>query len=366
VVEVAPMSRRLSRYIWRRLAAQLVISGLAVAAVMLALDGLERASVMLANQLTLATAVTYLALRLATVAHLLVPLVACLAVALTIAALRHRGEWDAMRSLGAGPAQQLTPFVVFAAVLAAGLAGYENYGLPRSIERAARYEASQVLGGADRLGTGEGPRWWRLTEGILVARGVTPSGDVLSGVSWMKLDGAGQVLFRIDAEQLVHDGEAWSAHRAQVWEFAGPAGLVNRSVAQEPVPLLGLTPGGIRRRLLPLAQSDLPMLASDPSPQARFTLHSRFAHALASGLLVLLVVVLTAGILPRGRALSAAISIGLMTMVVLATALGNLLAPGLGWPVWLSWVVPALLAAAVYLTWKYEAWVRNQPLVQSA
>ena len=193
-----------------------------------------------------------------------------------------------------------------------------------------------------------------------------PAGNELTGVSWMKLDDEGQVARRVDADRLVHDGVGWIAHQASVADFTGPSGLERRSTERESIPLLGLTPGGIRRRLLPLAQRDLSMLAADPRPEARFAVHSRLAHAVSSGLVVLLVMLLSAGILPRGRALGAAVSLGLIAVVLLATALGNLLAPGLGWPVWLSWMVPALLAGAVYLTRKYEAWVRNQPLVQSA
>ena len=357
------MTPRLRRYILRQMAVTTVAVGGAVVGAAICLDGLERASLLLARGLDMGTAAAYLGPRQATVAHLLLPLIAALAAALTVASLRHRGEWDAMRALGAAPGTLRLPFVGVGVVLAALLLVYEGFVLPRALELAARYEASAVLGGTARLGTGVQPRWWRLDHGLLVAREVSPAGDRLEGVSWFSLDDSGAVTNRRDADDLVHDGEAWRFGEGSQWEFS-PQPLAANVTAEE-IPMEGLTPGGIRRRLLPLAQHDLPTLRADSRPEAHYTLNARLAHPLSAGLLVVLASLLATAA-ARGRAMAAATALGAFVGMALLDLLASAAAPALGWNFVLPWGTPLLLVAALYLTWKYDASERNHPLVQSA
>ncbi len=357
------MTPRLHRYVLRQLLATAVAVGAAVVGAAVCLDGLERASLLLSRGLDPATAAAYLGLRQLTVVHLLLPLIVALSAALAVATLRHRGEWDAMRALGAAPAHLRVPFAAVGGVLALGLLAFEGYGLPRVLEATARYEASAVLGGTARLGTGDQPRWWRLDDGLLVAREVSAAGDQLAGVSWFRMDDAGAVTARLDAAGLVHDGQAWSFSEGEAWDLdPHPA---HEAVGAGTAPMEGLTPGGIRRRLLPLAQHDLAVLQRDPRPEARFTLHARLAHPLSAGLLVLLASLLATAA-ARGRAMAAASALGAFVGVALLDLLISAVAPSLGWSWLLPWITPAAAGAAVYLTWKYDASERNQPLVQSA
>lgn len=357
------MTPLLRGYILRRMALSTIAVGAAVVGAALCLDGLERASLLLARGLDAGTAAAYLALRQATVAHLLAPLVVCLGAALAVAGLRHRGEWDAMRSLGAAPSHLRLPFVGAGIALTMLLLAYEGYGLPRSLELAARYEASAVLGGTARLGTGDQPRWWRLDDGILVAREVSIAGDRLHGVSWFATDDRGEVSARRDSAELVHNGDGWRFSEGDAWSFdPGPA---RADADAEDALIAGLTPGGIRRRLLPLAQHDLPTLQRDPRPQAHFTLHARLAHPLSAGLLVVLASILATAT-GRGRAMAVAAALGAVVGVALLDLLISAVAPALGWAWCLPWVTPTGVVAALYLTWKYDASERNQPLVQSA
>ncbi len=360
MVVVTPLLRR---YILRRMGISTVAVGAAVIGAAVCLDGLERASLLLARGLDVGTAAAYLGLRQATVAHLLLPLIACLAAALAVAGLRHRGEWDAMRSLGAAPGHLRLPFLAVGIALAALLLAYEGFGLPRALELAARYEASAVLGGAARLGTGDQPRWWRLDDGLLVAREVSIAGDRLSGVSWFTTDDLGEVTARRDSAELVHDGDGWRFSEGDLWSFGPGPDRLERDT--EDAFIAGLTPGGIRRRLLPLAQHDLPTLERDPRPEARYTLHARLAHPLSAGLLVVLASLLATAA-ARGRAMAVAAALGAFVIVALMDLLASAVAPALGWAWCLPWVTPTVVAAAVYLTWKYDASERNQPLVQSA
>jgi len=357
------MTPRLRRYILRRMAVATVTVGAAVVGAAICLDGLERASLLLARGLDLGTAAAYLGLRQATVAHLLLPLITCLAAALAVAGLRHRGEWDAMRALGAAPGHLRLPFVGIGIAIALALLAYEGFGLPRALEQTARYEASAVLGGTARLGTGDQPRWWRLDEGLLVAQEVSAAGDRLDGVSWFAMDDQGEVIARHDSDALVHDGDGWRFSEGELWRFE--PGPVLSEVEAEDALITGLTPGGIRRRLLPLAQHDLATLQRDPRPEAHYTLHARMAHPLSAGLLVVLASLLATAA-ARGRAMAAAAALGAFVVMALLDLLVSAVAPALGWSWLLPWVTPAVLGAALYLTWKYDASERNQPLVQSA
>ena len=357
------MTPRLRRYILRQMAVTTVVVAAAVLGTAVCLDGLERASLLVARGLDLGTAVIYLGLRQATFAHLLLPLIAGLAAALTVASLRHRGEWDAMRSLGAAPSTLRLPFVGVGVALAAALVAYEGFVLPRSLELASRYEASAILGGTLRLGTGEQPRWWRLDTGILVAREVSPAGDHLEEVSWFTMEEGSVVTQRRDAAELVHDGEAWRFGDGTAWSFDPHPAL--DEVAAESVPMDGLTPGGIRRRLLPLAQHDLAALQRDTRPEAHYTLHARLAHPLSAGLLVALASLLATAA-PRGRALAAAAALGAFVGMALLDLITSAVAPALAWSSALPWGTPLVLAVVLYLTWRYDASERNHPLVQSA
>jgi len=375
------MSTHLTRYLLGRLARMTLLVGAAVVAAALALDGLERASLLLARQIPPATAVAYLALRVATAAHLLVPLVAAIGAALAVGTLRHRGEWDAMRSLGAGPRQLRLPFAAAGVALLAGLVAYEGYGLPGVLEHTSRFEASQVMGGPVRLGTGDGPRWWWLPGGVLVAGEVAPAADELRDVTWFAFDGDGAVASRHALEALVHQDGDWTvvSGTRRSLEDAGGEQVLQAQV----LPLEGLSPAGIRRRLLPLAQHDLGSLwqwaaprwlrpgdgvapvPSESRAEARFVLHARLAHPASAGLLVLLAAML-ASTLPRGRALAVGAALGAVVATNLLDLLVGAVAPALGWPGWLPWATPVVLGTAVYSTWKKDASERNQPLVQSA
>jgi lipopolysaccharide export LptBFGC system permease protein LptF len=360
------MSGRLAGYVLRHAIGWALVCGAMVVAVAVALDGLERASILVGRQIGATDAARYLGLRLGTVAHLLAPLAAGLAAALAVSTLRHRGEWDGMRALGAGHRSLRMPFALLGVVATAVLVLYEGYGLPAAIEGAARVEATAVLGGEVRLGEGAGPRWWVLPDGVLIAREVDPAGDRLRGVTWLRRGDDGVFERRVDADQLVAGADGWEAEGATIRELmsADPDDPV-RVVERVPLELPGLTPGGIRRRLLPLAQHDLSALWADPRPPARFTLHARLAHPLTVGLSWLWVALLAA-VLPRGRALAAGAGVGVALAATLLGMLGGALAPALGWPVWLPWSLPALLTATCYWTWKYDPSLLNQPLVQSA
>ena len=358
------MSGRLARYVLRHALVWGALCAAIVAAVALALDGLERASTLAGRQVAAADALRYLGLRLATVIHLLAPLAAGLAAALAVSTLRHRGEWDGMRALGAGHRAMRAPFALLCAGTAALLLVYEGYVLPRAFEGAARVEATAVLGGEARLGGGAGPRWWVLPAGVLVAREVDPAGDRLRGVTWLQRGDGPGFSRRVDAGTLEAVDGGWQAADARIRAFAGGDDPVSGAVTL-PLELEGLSPGGIRRRLLPLAQHDLGALWADPRPSARFTLHARLSHPLAVGL-VWLWVALLAGALPRGRALAAGTGVGVALAVAVLAMLGAAMAPALGWPAWLPWGLPTLLAVACYWTWKYEPSLLNQPLVQSA
>lgn len=375
------MTSSLGRYLMAHLARMTLLVGAAVLGAALALDGLERASLLLSRQAEASTAAVYLALRVATAAHLLAPLVMAIAAALAVGSLRHKGEWDAFRSLGASPGQLRLPFAAAGLALLGAMVAYEGYVLPDVLERTSRFEATQVMGGPVRLGSGDGPRWWWLPGGVLVAGEVAPAADELRDVSWFARGEGGAVEARLTADSLVHRDGAWVALSGELRSLDDTG--TTRLVAEESVPIEGLSPAGIRRRLLPLAQHDLGSLwlwaaprwlraagdggdaAIEPRDEARYVLNARLAHPAAAGWLVILAAMLAAS-LPRGRALAVAAALGVVAAANLLDLLAGALAPTLGWPAWLPWVTPMALGIVAYLTWKYEASDRNHPLVQSA
>jgi len=340
------VSGRLSRYLLVTLLRNTLLAVAAMAGVAVAVDGLERAGLLIAHAVPARDVAAYLGLRMATVIHLLLPPAAALGTALTVAGLRHRGEWDAMRALGAGAAQLAPPFVLLAAGLAAGLLVYEGWALPRAIEGASRVESTRVLGGMPRLGSGAGMRWWRLDHGVLVATAVDPAGDELHGVTWLQSDGDGRVTRRIDAAALVHTERGWVATDGVAWDFAADGALQRAALEAEVLTVDGLHPGGIRRRLLPLAQHDLPMLWAATGPEARFCRHARLAHPLTAGLVLLLAVALAVRSRP-GRARAAGVALTLAAAATVLDLLGGTLAPSLGWPTPLPWALPAALGAGL-------------------
>jgi lipopolysaccharide export LptBFGC system permease protein LptF len=357
---------RLFGYVGGQFARMALLTTAAVGASAVALDGLERAALLLGNGVTLATAAAYLGLRVATAAHLLAPVAAATAAALAVALLRHRGEWDAMRSIGAGPGQLLSPFAAAGLALAATLVAYEGFVLPRAIEQTSRHEAAEIMGGPVRLGTGDGPRWWWLEGGVLVAEEVSPAAERLDGAHWFAFGDRGEVTQRIDAGSLTFAEGDWQIEHGARRTMLAPDEVTVASGRTLALP--DLTPAGIRRRLLPLAQHDLGSLASDPRPEARYTLHARLAHPAAVGLVVLLVAWLAAVVRP-GRVLAVAMALGVVAVQAMLDLGASALAPALGWSPLLPWGGPALLAgvlAAAYLTSNRDASERNQPLVQSA
>jgi len=373
----------LTRYLLRQMTVATLLVGAAVLAAALALDGLERASLLLGQHTSPGTAITYLALRVATTAHLLAPLVMAIGAALAVGSLRHRGEWDAMRALGASPGQLRLPFVAPSVALLAALVAFEGYGLPRLLEATSRFEASEVMGGPVRLGTGDGPRWWWLPHGVLIASEVAPAADELRDVDWFPFDTDGAITERVSAGCLVHHDGGWVVQGGTLRSMDSPGRA--QTMREQSLPIGELSPAGIRRRLLPLAQHDLGSLwrwtapawlhpvpatgddapAGEPRAEARFVLHARIAHPVSAACVIVLATMLAAA-LPRGRSLAVGAALGVIATANLLDLLAAAVAPALGWPAWLPWTAPIALGIAVYLTWKYDASCRNHPLVQSA
>lgn len=283
------------------------------------------------------------------------PAAIALSGGLAVTVVRRRGEWTALKALGASPTQLVRPVAVVALVAALGLLAFQEFVVSQSGPAADRMMVERFDRWGDFLVVYSPRRWFRAGPWFVNVRGDVAT---LADVRLFEVQN-GQLARWLEGERLVRVGEgSWRLEKATELTFAGPsvtgsrAGDFELSLPLRPE-ITQLAVG--RPEWLPVAtlagQVGVMSALQLPTEATRFAIHQRWASGLAAVLAAVLTALLAlsgrarpsvAMAIVSGGALYGALFVG--AMISRSLALNGRLPPSLA-----AWVVPVVLLGACSL-----------------
>lgn len=284
------------------------------------------------------------------------PAALVLASGLAVTTIRRRGEWTALRAMGASSVTVVRPIMVVASLAALGLIAFQEFVVSESGPKTDRLMLERFERWGD-IGVVYSPRrWFRVGGWLLNVRGETHH-EWLEDVRLFEMGRSSELVRWIEAGRLnfVREGR-WQVDDANELHFAGAEVTAGRKGSFEldlslRPELTQLAVG--RPEWLPLTvlyrQVAVMAALELPTEPTRFAIHQRWAAPLASVLAALIVCLLglrgqRSASVPRTLLEGAALYGGLfvMGMVSRSLALNGWLAPPLA-----AWLVPLVLLPAV-------------------
>lgn len=285
----------------------------------------------------------------------LAPAAMVLAAALTITVVRRRGEWTALRALGASAFTLVRPVLLVCAACAAGLVAFEEFATSDAAPKLDKLLVERFNRQGD-MGLMYAPRrWFRAGDALVNVRGEFQP-PVLNDVRVFRLGLSHELVEWTDARQLTFLAPGrWRADDARSVRFVGAQvregrrGTFELDLALEPE-AAQLAVG--RPEWMPLTrlvrQVELLNTLKLPSEAVRFSLQQRVALPVAALLAAFIACVLglraalqpsTPRALLEGAALYG--SIFVLGMMARSLAMNSHLPPDAA-----AWLTPALLLVA--------------------
>jgi lipopolysaccharide export system permease protein len=288
----------------------------------------------------------------------LAPAALVLTGGLTITLLRRRGEWTALKALGASPLVVLRPLAVVALAGTLALFAVQEWVVSRSGPAVDRIMVERFDRWGDFLTVYSPRRWFRAGAWLINVRGAAEP-DRLDDVRLFEIGPDGRLERWVDVERLVFVAEGqWRGEGSTALRFGGGEALAaERGEQQLALPLrpeiTRLAVG--RPEWLPLSTlvDQVGVLASLqlPTEATRFAAHHRPGGLLTAVLATLLTALLSLSSRARPSVPLALISGGVLygvlfvlAMIARSLALNGHLAPGLA-----AWSPALALCAAVGL-----------------
>lgn len=284
------------------------------------------------------------------------PAALVLAAGLCVTVVRRRGEWTALRALGASPAVVVRPIALVASVSALGLIGFQEFVVSRSGPKIDRLMVERFDRWGDFLSVYSPRRWFRVGESLLNVRGEA-NPERLQDVRIFQMGPASELVGWIEAAQLTFLSEGrWQADGANELRFSGADAQVGRKGTFEvALPLrpevTELAVG--RPEWMPLAvlyrQVLLMATLKLPTESTRFAIHHRWAAPVAGVLAALLVCLMglrgqSRASIPRALLEGAGLYGGLFVagMISRSLAINGRLQPSVA-----AWLAPLVLLPVV-------------------
>lgn len=347
----------LRRYLTRLFGGRALATLLALAALLLLLDLLDRSTDVLARGGGVADIARYAALRLPTLVGHAVPLAVLVGAVLALGSLAARSEIAALRATGIGAWRLFGALLPACALAAATQLALLLGAAPRTERALADWWASRGAVSADTPVAGSQRLWFRNGGEIVAVDAVSPDGARLEGVLVVRREAdAARIAARLEARRAEHGGAAgWTLREVSVVRPAQARAETVDGMAWPDGP----SPGAMRDLARPTeAQSPDRLLAGarGEGAVARGAAYYRTrAHAavamLATPFVMLLLAMPAAFALPRGSgsggaarpaAVGVALGLGFLAAAGLLGALGEAsLLP----PVLAAWTAPLLFAA---------------------
>lgn len=273
---------------------------------------------------------------------------------LTVTIIRRRGEYTALKALGASPWILIKPLLVVTLLASLGLVAFQEWVVSASGPKIDRLMVERFDRWGDFLSVYSPRRWFRAGTWVLNVRGEA-NPEQLNDVRLFEVDGTRGLRRWLEGERLtwLADG-SWRLEGAREVRLEGAeltqvaAGAIDVPLPMRPE-ITRLASG--RPEWLPLStlrgQLDVMSALQLPTESTRFAVHHRWAAALAALLGALLTALLSMADRARPSVPRALISGGVLygvlfvsAMVSRSLALNGHLPPPLA-----AWLVPLVLGA---------------------
>jgi len=284
------------------------------------------------------------------------PAALVLAAGLCVTVVRRRGEWTALRALGASPATVVRPIMLVASLAALGLIAFQEFVVSESGPHIDRLMVERFDRWGDFLSVYSPRRWFKVGDSLLNVRGAQ-NPERLEDVRLFQLGASAELVGWIEAGRLTWVDEGhWKADDATELRFEGAQAHPGRQGSfQLTLPLrpevTQLAVG--RPEWLPLSvlEKQLGLMGAMqlPTEATRFAIHQRWAAPLAAVLAALIACL--AGLrgqrsasVPRTLLEGAALYGGLFVvgMISRSLAINGRLTPSLA-----AWLAPLVLLPLV-------------------
>ncbi len=293
------------------------------------------------------------------------PAALVLAAGLAITVVRRRGEWTALRALGASPMTLVRPVVLVSLVSALGLVVFQEFVVSQSGPKIDRLMMERFDRWGDFLAVYSPRRWFRTGPYLLNVRGeanpeqledvrvfeLGPKSELVRWIEGRRLVFVRDGTWRVDdGNELVVEGA--EAHPGRQGQFELPI-PIRPEVTQLAVGRPEWMPLRVLGRQVPL-MSTLKL----PTEATRFAIHQRWAAPLASVLAALIACLLglrsqARPSVPRALLEGAGLYGGLFVagMISRSLAINDRLTPVLA-----AWLLPIVLALAVLSAVLVSSW----------
>ncbi len=284
------------------------------------------------------------------------PAALVLAAGLCVTVIRRRGEWTALRALGASPSTVVRPIMVVACTAALGLIAFQEFVVSQSGPNIDRVMVERFDRWGDFLSVYSPRRWFKVGDALLNVRG-EQNPERLEDVRLFQMGASSQLVGWIEAGHLtwLTDGH-WRADEATELRFEGAQAHPGRQGSFElELPLrpevTQLAVG--RPEWLPLTvlqrQVGLMGAMQLPTEATRFAIHQRWAAPFAAVLAALIACLVglkgqRSASVPRTLLEGAGLYGGLFVvgMISRSLAINGRLAPPLA-----AWLAPLVLLPLV-------------------
>ncbi|PZR05804.1 MAG: hypothetical protein DI536_31645 [Archangium gephyra] len=217
------------------------------------------------------------------------PAALVLACGLTITVIRRRGEWTALRALGASPVALLRPVLIVAVTAAVAMLAFEEFVVGKSGERADRIMVERFDRWGDFMVVYSPRRWFKAGDALVNVRGDFDASR-LQDVRVFQLGAKHELVAWTEAESLTWVSKGvWRADNARVMRFDGA--IVKDAVtgsleiplalASEVTQLAVGRPEWMPLSVL-LRQVELMRALELPTEATRFAIHRRCADLVAT------------------------------------------------------------------------------------
>lgn len=280
------------------------------------------------------------------------PAALVLAAGLAVTVVRRRGEWTALRALGASPATVVRPIMLVAGLAAVGLIAFQEFVVSESGPKIDRLMVERFDRWGDFLSVYSPRRWFRAGDSLLNVRG-DANPERLEDVRLFQLGKSSELVRWIEAGKLTYVREGqWKVDDATELNFVGPEASAGRKGSFE-LPL-SLRPEVTqlavgRPEWLPLRVLDRQVALMGalqlPTEPTRFAIHHRWAAPVAAVLAALIACLVglrgqRSASVPRTLLEGAGLYGGLFVvgMISRSLAINGRLAPSLA-----AWLAPLVL-----------------------
>lgn len=224
------------------------------------------------------------------------PAALVLAAGLAVTVIRRRGEWTALRALGASPLVVVRPIMVVAVLASVGLIAFQEFVVSDSGPKIDRLMVERFDRWGDFLSVYSPRRWFRVGDRLLNVRGEA-NPERLEDVRVFQLGPKSELVGWVEAPRLTYVREGvWMADEATELFFAGPDAKAGRKgnfevqLALRPE-VTQLAVG--RPEWLPLSvlerQVSLMGALQLPTEPTRFAIHQRWSAPFAAVLAALII-----------------------------------------------------------------------------